>query len=302
MPHFRATLLVAVSACSFGAMAIFARYAYAAGVDAWGILLPRFAIASLVLWSVLLLARKPLPPRGRLPGLLLMGAGYVAQSLCFFFALTYLPAGLVALLLYLFPIFVVLLSRLVGHERLTPRKLAALAACSVGILLTIGVGGLDGAVPDLRGVALGVGAALIYAVYIVGGSRATAGIDPLASTTVILSGSACLLALIVGARLLSGAAVSFPSSLQGGFAVLAIALVSTVIAVLFFVAGLRVLGSSRTALLSTLEPVVTVGLAVAFLGEALRPTQWIGGALVLGGALLLATQPASGSPQPSPTT
>src|SRR4051812_1044345 len=173
MTHFRATALVAISACSFGAMAIFARYAYRADVDAWGILLPRFVIASLVLWSVLLLARKPLPPRERVAGLLLMGAGYVAQSLCFFFALTYLSAGMVALLLYMFPIFVVLLSRLAGHERLTPRKLFALAACSVGILLTIGVGGLGGASLDWRGVALGIGAALIYSVYIVGGSRAT---------------------------------------------------------------------------------------------------------------------------------
>jgi drug/metabolite transporter (DMT)-like permease len=78
--------------------------------------------------------------------------------------------------------------------------------------------------------------------------------------------------------------------------------VSTVIAVLFFVAGLRVLGSSKTALLSTLEPVVTVTLAALFLAEALKPTQLIGGALVLGGALLLATQATPSAAQPSPMT
>ena len=296
MSPLRASVLVVVSACSFGAMAIFGRFAYAAGVDAFGVLLPRFVIASLVLWALLRLTGRRAPPRERLPGLLAMGGGYVAQSLCYFFALTYLPAGMVALLLYLFPIFVLLLSRLLGHETLSARKIAALVLCSVGILLTIGMADASAAKLDPRGIALGVGAALIYSVYIVAGSRITAGIDPLASSTVILTGSAAGLALIVAVRWLMGLNAAFPSSAQGLSAVLAIALVSTVVAVGSFVAGLRVLGSSKTALLSTLEPVVTVALAAVFLGEEMRATQLAGGALVLGGALLLASAPAAATP------
>ena len=289
----RASVLVVVSACSFGAMAIFGRFAYAAGVDAFGVLLPRFVIASLVLWTLMRLTGRRAPPRERLPGLVLMGAGYVAQSLCYFFALTYLPAGMVALLLYLFPLFVLLLSRLLGHETLSARKIAALVLCSLGILFTIGIADAGAARLDPRGIALGVGAALIYSIYIVASSRVTAGIDPMASTTVILTGSAAGLALIVAVRWVLGAKAAFPSTMPGVAAVLAIALVSTVIAVACFVAGLRVLGSSKTALLSTLEPVVTVALAAAFLGEDLRATQLAGGALVLGGALLLASAPAA---------
>lgn len=270
-------------------MAIFGRFAYAAGVDAWGILLPRFVTASLVLWAVMWATGRRPPPRERLPGLLLMGAGYVGQSLCYFFALTYIPAGMVALLLYLFPLFVLLLSRMLGHETLGARKLVALVLCSAGILLTIGIADAGAARLDPRGIALGVGAALIYAVYIVAGSRITAGIDPIASTAVILSGSAFGLLVIVAARMGSGAAVAFPATPSGIASVLAIALVSTVVAVLCFVAGLRRLGSSRTALLSTLEPVVTVALAASFLGEDLRLSQLAGGALVLSGAVLLAS-------------
>jgi drug/metabolite transporter (DMT)-like permease len=293
MSPLRASLLVVVSACSFGAMAIFGRFAYAAGVDVFGVLLPRFVIASLVLWLLMRLTGRRAPPRDRLPGLLLMGAGYVGQSLCYFFALNWLPAGMVALLLYLFPLFVLLLSRLLGHESLNARKIAALVLCSAGILLTIGIADAGAAKLDPRGIALGVGAALIYSVYIVAGSRITAGIDPMASTSVILTGSAAGLALIVVVRWMLGMQVALPSSAQGVAAVLAIALVSTVIAVACFVAGLRQLGSSKAALLSTLEPVVTVGLAAVFLGEALRATQLAGGALVLGGALLLASAPSA---------
>ena len=304
MPNARAlspliaALLVAVSAACFGAMAIFGRQAYAAGVDIFGILMPRFVIAAAALWAAVAWVRPILPERGRLPGLALMGAGYVAQSFCFFAALTYIPAGMVALLLYLFPLFVVLLSWALRHESLDARKLTALFVCSIGTVLTLGSDTLSpgsAAGLDPRGVALAVGAAGIYAIYIVAGTRITRGVDPLVSTAVILSSAAVLLCAIVAVRTGMGQPARLAQTAGGWLAVLAIALVSTSIAVGCFVVGLKHLGASRTALISTLEPVVTVVLAMAFLGERLAVLQWLGGALVLGGALLLALH----RPQPA---
>lgn len=286
-----AALLVAVSAACFGAMAIFGRHAYAAGVDILGILTPRFLIAAAVLWAAVAWVRPRLPGRGQLPGLAMMGAGYVAQSFCFFAALTYIPAGMVALLLYLFPLFVVLLSWALRHEQLDARKLVALVVCSAGTVLTLGsdaFGASTGPALDPRGVALAIAAAGIYAVYIVAGTRVTRGVDPLVSTAVILSSAAVLLCGIVAVRTSMGLPARWAESGSGWLAVLAIALVSTAIAVGCFVVGLKHLGASRTALISTLEPVVTVVLAMVFLGEHLAAVQWLGGALVLGGALLLA--------------
>lgn len=294
-----AALLVAVSAACFGAMAIFGRQAYAAGVDVLGILMPRFVIAAAALWAAVAWARSQLPEWHRLPGLVLMGAGYVAQSFCFFAALTYIPAGMVALLLHLFPLFVVLLSWALRHEQLDARRLVALFVCSAGTMLTLGSDafgqGNDPGV-DPRGVALAIAAAGIYAVYIVAGTRATRGVDPLVSTAVILSSAAVLLCAIVAVRTGMGLPVRLAQTGAGWLAVLAIALVSTAIAVGCFVVGLKHLGASRTALISTLEPVVTVVLAMAFLGERLATLQWLGGALVLGGALLLALH----RPPPAP--
>lgn len=288
----RAAALVALSAAGFGAMAIFARHAYADGVDVHGVLMPRFVIAATVLWMALRLLGQRLPERRRLPGLALMGLGYVGQSFCFFTALRYIPAGMVALLLYLYPLFVVLLSWLVGQEPLTRRKLLALVVCSVGTVLTLGLGDIGQVTLDWRGVALAVAAAVIYSVYIVGGSRVTRGLDPMASTTVILASAAGALVLIVLARAALGEPTRFAHTVAGWSAVLAIALVSTVLAVGLFVVGLKHLGASRTALISTLEPVITVGLAAVFLSERLAGLQLVGGALVLAGALLLALAPA----------
>src|SRR5690606_25826955 len=78
----------------------------------------------------------------------------------------------------------------------------------------------------------------------------------------------------------------------GWGALAAIALVSTVLAIALFVTGLAQLGATRTALISMLEPVVTVLMAWFFLHEHLGPVQLGGGALVLVGAWVLATERA----------
>ena len=69
---------------------------------------------------------------------------------------------------------------------------------------------------------------------------------------------------------------------------LAIALVSTVVAMVSFFAGIQRLGAADAATLSTLEPVVTFGLAAVFLGEPLALPQAAGGAIVLGAVIALA--------------
>ena len=294
-----AAALVALSAASFGAMAIFARWAYASGVDLWGILLPRFAIAALVLALIAWGRGLPAPPRDRRLGLAAMGAAYVAQACCYFGALLFIPAGLVALLLYLFPLFVVLMARALGHEPLTGRRLLALAICLTGTALALGPGGWRTGALDWRGVALGLGAAAIYSVYIVAGARVTRGIAPLAASAAIMRSGAVVVAVIVAVRLVAGWPVRFATDTAGWAAVGAAAIVSTVVAVLAFFAGLARLGPSRTSVLSTLEPVVTVGLAALLLGERLLPMQIAGGAMVLGGALLLATEGASRAEPPA---
>jgi len=52
-----------------------------------------------------------------------MGAiGYVGQAFCYLTALKYASPGLVALLLYLYPVFVAILSAIWLHEPITHRK------------------------------------------------------------------------------------------------------------------------------------------------------------------------------------
>ncbi|MGI8686545.1 MAG: DMT family transporter [Acidimicrobiales bacterium] len=129
--------LIAVSAASFGAMAIFARLAYDGGADITAVLFLRFAIAAPCMAVLLRLRGQPWP-RGRvLAGLVAMGGiGYVGQSLSYFTALTLASASLVALLLYAYPAIVTVLSAVLFGVRLTPVRIGA------PVLALAGTGGI----------------------------------------------------------------------------------------------------------------------------------------------------------------
>jgi drug/metabolite transporter (DMT)-like permease len=270
--------LIVVSAVAFGAMAIFARFAYAGGADVLGVLVARFLIAGALLSIVMLATRRPWP-RGRpLAVAVLMGAiGYVGQSVSYFAALNHASAGLVALLLYAYPTLVCLLAAAFLRQPLTRRTLTVLAVSFAGIALTLG-----GGHGTPTGIALGLAAAAFYSVYIVVGARELAGTDALASTTVVCLSAGATLALASLVR-----EPQFPQIWWGWAAIAAIALVSTVVAILAFFAGLKRVGPAVASIVSTLEPVVTVALAWIVLGETLAPIQLFGGAMVLASAIWL---------------
>ncbi len=141
---------MALSATSFGAMAIFARVAYAGGADVTAVLFLRFAIASVAMAALTLATRRRWPSRRNATVLALMGGvGYVAQSMCFFSALRFASAGLVALLLYLYPFLVALIGVAFLGERLTRRRSLAMAASMITFRSAASLEGVVGEVVDI---------------------------------------------------------------------------------------------------------------------------------------------------------
>ena len=276
-------LLVALSGASFGSLGLFGRLAYASGVDVPTAMFLRFGLAGLVLLAVML-ARRERFARGRvLLALVLLGAvGYVSESLVYFNALTLAPAGLVALLLYLYPALVALLSVWVERERPGRGKLLTIALAFGGTCLTLDLSGAGGTTHPL-GIALGVLSALIYAVYILVSARVMKHTGALGASTVILLSAGAVYAGIVLAR---GAA--WPQTAAGWAAIAGLVLPGTVVAVLALLAGMARVGAVSAALLSTLEPLVAVLLGALFLGERLGALQGVGGACILAAVVLLA--------------
>jgi drug/metabolite transporter (DMT)-like permease len=272
-------LFVILSAIAFGAIAIFAKTAYQAGSDPISVLFFRFSIASVVMIPWVISGKIPLP-RGRfLLGLILMGGiGYVGMSFCYFTALTMVSAGLVAILLYLYPAIVTLFSVLFFKERLTWIKVIALLFAIAGTLLTIGPGGGG----KLSGILLAMTAPFIYSAYILVGSRILKRVPVLSSSVVVMLSASLVFG---GAVAIQG--LNFPRTYQGWAGVLGIALISTVVAIIAFFKGLERVGPTNASILSTFEPVTTVILAFLFLNEAIGWMRIAGGALILIAVILL---------------
>ncbi|WP_338872178.1 DMT family transporter [Myxococcus stipitatus] len=281
-------LIVALSGVCFGALGLFGRLAYAAGTDVPTLLFLRFTGAGVVLGSAMVVTRQSLP-RGRLLfNLILLGAvGYVSEAGVYFTALKYAPAGLVALLLYSFPALVALLQVFVFRERLGRLKWVAVVLALCGTALTADL--RQGEVTPL-GVFLGVLSAVIYALYVVLSARAAGKAGPLASSTVILFSAGLTFGLAVLVR-----GPSFPTTTLGWGAVVGLAFISTVVAVLLFFVGMARIGPVNTSLVSNMEPLTAVVLSVLFLDERLSLRQVLGGALILGAAVLLARSDMPGA-------
>jgi drug/metabolite transporter (DMT)-like permease len=278
--HNIGVALVAVSAASFGSMAIFGKVVYSYGVDPVTLLFVRFVIAGAAM-VVLMRVGGHAFPRGRLLGSLvaLGGVGYVAQSLSFFTALTLASAALVALLLYLYPAIVTVAAAVLLGEPLTRVKVGAVALALLGSGLTIGRAG--GGRP--LGIALGVAAAVIYAVYILVSSRIAPRAGAIPAATVVMLAAAAVFGVVVAIR-----GVALPTAPAGWLALVALALVSTVVAIVTFFAGLERIGPTEASTVSTLEPMVTVALAAVVLNEAVTFGQIAGGAMIVTAVVILA--------------
>ncbi|GAA2873802.1 hypothetical protein Acy02nite_31640 [Actinoplanes cyaneus] len=286
--------LCLVSAACFGAMAIFGKLAYDAGVTPEALLLVRFTLSAVLLGMVLVFRRgERQPVRGRvLVTALGLGAiGYAAQASLYFSALRTMDASLLSLILYTFPMMVTVAAALLGRDRLTPARVVALTAASAGTLLVL-LGAGTGAVQPV-GVLLGLGAAVTYTVYILVADTVVRRLTPVLLATLVMAGAAATL----GARalLLGGVSFDFPPS--AWLWLTCIAVISTVTAMLTFFAGLRRAGPTTAAILSTFEPVVTTALAALTLGESLTPVQLLGGVLVLSCVVVLQIKPRTTLPR-----
>jgi drug/metabolite transporter (DMT)-like permease len=271
------TFLCLASAAGFGAMAAFGKLAYDEGATVGTLLSVRFTLAAALFW-VLTPAREVRALGRRDIGIALgLGmCGYALQAGCYFAALERIDASLLSLLVYTYPVMVAVAAVLIGRERMDARRLAALALASGGLVLVLA--GAGGGSLDPLGAALGLGAAVVYCTYILVSDGVSMRIRPQVLATIVCSGAA--VTLTAGSAALGELR---PGELTpAGWGWLAcLAVVSTVGAISLFFAGLKRVGPTMAAILSTAEPVVTVVLAFLLFGESLGAIQVIGGLLVL---------------------
>lgn len=270
----RGLALVGLSTLAYGIQPLFGKAAYASGVAPLTLLAWRYLIALVCLQLLERGPRPPLATRLRLWG---VGSVFVVNSIAYFKALEALPASVTALLLYSYPVIVALLAALVGVEALTWRSLVAALAAFTGCALTAGGLGLSAGLPA-HGVAWALVAAAVYASFVVLSSRFGADVGARVQALHLMQVST----LLCGVMAFLGPGLSVPRDPKAVLSIVAMAIVSTIVSMIAFLAGMAIIGPSRAAVLSSLEVLVTLALAFLLLGERLSPPQWAGAALILG--------------------
>jgi drug/metabolite transporter (DMT)-like permease len=287
----RATLLVLVSACCFGSIGVLSTLAINGGARLIDVLFWRYAIAAVLLVVVSGgLAAVRLPQRRALELSFLAGGGQAAVAFTTLSALKYIPVASLVFLFYTYPTWVAVISAARGVERLTPARVAVLAISLAGIGLMVGLPGSGALHP--AGVAFALGGAVLYALYIPMINRIGTGLAP-AVTSAFAAGGAAVVFLV--AALAQGVPrVAFTP--LGWAAILALAVVCTVLAFIIFLRGLAVIGAVRTAIVSTVEPFWTALLASVVLGQQLTPRTYAGGVLIAIAVIALQMVPRETAP------
>jgi len=279
---------VVVSAACFGTLAILTPLAYRTGAEPLPLLAWRFFFSAILLavvagardWRALVV---PVSDIGRYAILAL--AGYGAASVCFFYALKFADASVVAVLLYAYPALVAISGWLFLGERATWMQGAAVLVTFLGCALVVGLGSST-AYASWQGIALGLGAAVGYTLFNLLSARWLPGrsrLTMMAYTFGIATILPALGAILAGGGLIGLSVASWETAtwwLLG-----AIVLVPTFAAVVLYLEGIRGLGPAQAAVISTLEPLFTIALAALVLGERLAPLQLAGAALVLAGVV-----------------
>lgn len=286
--------LVLVAAIAFSAKAIFVKLAYddptvlKSVVDPITLLmlrmtfsLPLFAL--IAWWSAR--GQSALSKHDWRAVVVLGLMGYYAASLFDFWGLQYISAALERLILFLNPTLVVLISAVALSYRIRKRDIFALATSYAGIALVFVHDLQFNPEKVLTGGALVLLSAALYAGYLVGGGemvKRIGGIRFAAYASIVSTVAIATHFFLVHPLAVLTTQTTRVYALSGWMAI-----VSTVLPVIMIAEGMRRIGSSNAAMISSIGPISTIFMGAIFLGEPVTALQIAGAALVLIGVLVI---------------
>ena len=285
--------LAASGAALFSTKAIFIKLAYMDQVNPALMLALRNLVAlpfflSVGLYTVYQLRRdgKALPSLKLTAQALATGfIGYYVSSLLNFEGLTYITAQLERLVLFTYPIFVMLLGWMFFNARITWLGVLAAAITYAGLVVVflsaLPTGGRDVWI----GTALVLGCAVTFALYQLLAKGFITAMGSALFTSIALTGSAvaCIAHYVIISR-----SFNFSSSPRFFWLAAGTAIFATVLPSFLVNAGLARISPQSTSMIATISPLITISLAVWILGEQFSIADAIGAAMVIAGVMLFA--------------
>lgn len=256
----------------------------------------RFGMASVLLPLILMRAEPPLklPLRSLLPLTALGVVGNTIYQLGFILGLARTTATNSALVLAAMPLVVAGLAAAIGMERLSRRSAIGLALATLGVVLVVTAKGVGFSSETFVGDILTLGAVLCWGTYTVGLRRLHLPLSTLAITTwTVVLGSP----LLVVAGLPDLMTMDWSRTTWAGWGALLYSVVlSLAVAYILWNRSVRMVGPNRTAIFTTLTPLVAMSSAMLILGEEPGASQLVGAAAIIAGIVVSRSRPPAVRP------
>ena len=272
-------ILIIGSSIGFGLSPTFANFAYDSGASVVGTLLARFCVATLLMLIVRKVSSKETKwPKPKLfIQIFMLGAfGYLIATLLYFTALKNIDSGLAIIIVSCGPVIVVLLSWWLLGTKPSRIIVFCLASTTIGVIIAAGQVGSG----DAFSIVLVLIVAVEYSFYIVFSSQILPKVDLLTGVTIVMFGAATSFVIYYFAAPAS-VAIDFPKNIIGWISVILLATVATVIPTATLYAGMKLIGTGKTAVLQTFEPVSSIIAGVVFLSEPLTLARIVGAVFVI---------------------
>jgi drug/metabolite transporter (DMT)-like permease len=232
--------------------------------------------------------------------IILLGlTGYYISSLCDFIGLQYISAGLERLILFIYPTLAVVLNAMIFRQRINKYQKLAMVLTYLGIAIAFwGEMKIDSSNPQFYlGSFFCFLCAITFAIYLVGSGRmiAETGATKFTSYAMIAAAAGIFIHYFV-----SGRTVHHMSGNLLWYGV-ALAIFATVIPTFFMSNGIKKIGSSNAAIISSIGPVSTILQAHFILGERITVAQITGTVLVIIGVLLIGLRSRENLTTPNPS-
>ncbi len=257
-----------ISGTSYGTYSIFAKLAYGAGLNETSLIFFRCAGTTLLLYTIIKFNKSKgkkyveMTNTHKVKILLLGAVIYAAMTGCYLASFIKIPASIASMIYYLYPAFVTILSILLKIERFDLTKGLALILAGSGMMLLLNTS--FGQI-DPIGIIYALAAAITYTIYILLGNNLMKSSDPMVASMYLMAG----VAITYGILGLTNGELTFNISAKATMYIILIIFVSTILGLVLFWQGTKIIGPSKASIISMVEPLVTIILACIVFKEAI---------------------------------
>lgn len=281
---FKGSIYGIIAAISYGTNPLGALSLYEIGINANSVLFYRFLLATFFLGGLMFTQNKSFRVTRKELGILAgLGILFAASSLTLFLSFHYMDAGIASTILFVYPVIVTVIMAIFFKE-----KTSLITVLS--ILLAIGGIGLlykgnNGSVLNATGVSLVMLSSLSYALYIIAVNKSSLRMSSIKLTFYVLL--FCTLTIMVQSFFDSNNHLQLLTTSSMWMFAIMLALVPTVISLVFMVIAVRQIGSTPTAIMGALEPLTAVVIGITIFNETFTLRLAVGIMMILIAVILI---------------